>query len=175
VTQGAATNRLVVGAVAAFVFSLLLALAAAWLLTDYYWYGEDLDLLVWPIAPFVAVSSVVFGTTSMRAQGEGAISVAPDGRQGALDGLRGEGAASRETLAEPGHGLLRPQGNEPGCPICLGDENADGVGAEVDPGEKPAHLGRAEARPRSEATVVRSVSRPTGFSTTASIPCSAIV
>ena len=37
-------------------------------------------------------------------------------------------------------------------------------------GEEPAHLGRAEARPRSVATVARSVSRPTGFSTTASMP-----
>jgi hypothetical protein len=76
VTQGAATDRLVVGAVAAFVFSLLLALAAAWLLTDYYWYGEDLDLFVWPIASCALVSSVVFGTTSLRAQGEGALRVA---------------------------------------------------------------------------------------------------
>jgi hypothetical protein len=73
VTRPAAADRLVVGAVAAFVFSLVLALAAAWLLTDYYWYGEDLDLLVWPIASFALVSSVVFGTTSMRAQGEGAL------------------------------------------------------------------------------------------------------
>ena len=38
------------------------------------------------------------------------------------------------------------------------------------PGEEPRHLERAEARPRSEATVARSVSSPTGFSTTASIP-----
>ena len=73
VTRPAATDRVVVGAVAAFVFSLLPALAAAWLLTDYYWYGEDLDLFVWPIASFALVSSVVFGTTSMRAQDEGAL------------------------------------------------------------------------------------------------------
>ena len=72
-TQPAATDRLVVGAIAAFVFSLLLALAAAWVLTDYYWYGEDLDLFVWPIASFALVSSVVFGTTGMRAHGEGAL------------------------------------------------------------------------------------------------------
>ena len=72
-TQPAATDRLVVGAVAAFGFSLLLALAAAWQLIDYYWYGEDLDLFVWPIASFALVSSVVFGTTSMRARGEGAL------------------------------------------------------------------------------------------------------
>jgi hypothetical protein len=73
VTPGAATDRLVVGAVAAFVLSLLLALAAAWLLTDYYWHGEDLDLFVWPIASFALVASVVFGATSLRAEGEGAL------------------------------------------------------------------------------------------------------
>lgn len=62
-----------VAVAAAFGLSLLLALTTAWLLTDYYWYGEDLDLFVWPIASFVAVSSVAFGTTSMRAQSEGAL------------------------------------------------------------------------------------------------------
>ena len=72
-TQTAATDRQVVGAIAAFVFSLLLALVAAWLLADYYWYGEDFDLFVWPIASFALVSSVSFGATSLRAQSAGAL------------------------------------------------------------------------------------------------------
>ncbi len=103
-------------------------------------------------------------------QGLGAVPVAADGHQGPLDGFRGERAARRESFAEARDGLVGPKRDEPGGRIGLGDEKADGVRTEIDPGEKPAHLGRAEARPRSVATVARSVSRPTGFSTTVSIP-----
>ena len=59
--------------------------------------------------------------------------------------------------------------------IRLRDEDADGVRPEVDRGERSSHRRRAEARSISVATVARSVSRPTGFSTTASMPCASRV
>jgi hypothetical protein len=52
----------------AFVLSLMAAVAAVAGLVDYFWYGEDLDLLVWPVAVFVVVALAVFATTSARAR-----------------------------------------------------------------------------------------------------------
>ena len=45
----------------AFGLSLIVALVAAWRLVEHFWYGEDLDLFVPPVAGFVLVATVVFG------------------------------------------------------------------------------------------------------------------
>ena len=39
----------------AFGLSLIVALVAAWRLVEHFWYGEDLDLFVPPLAGFVLV------------------------------------------------------------------------------------------------------------------------
>ena len=52
----------------AFGLSLIVALVAAWRLVEHFWYGEDLDLFVPPVAGFVLVVTVVFGVSYARAQ-----------------------------------------------------------------------------------------------------------
>ena len=48
----------------AFGLSLIVALVAAWRLVEHFWYGEDLDLFVPPLAGFVLVATLVFGLAS---------------------------------------------------------------------------------------------------------------
>ena len=50
----------------AFGLSLIVALAAAWRLVEHFWYGEDLDLFVPPVAGFVLVAAVVFAVADAR-------------------------------------------------------------------------------------------------------------
>ena len=50
----------------AFGLSLIVALVAAWRLVEHFWYGEDLDLFVPPVAGFVLVATVVFAVADAR-------------------------------------------------------------------------------------------------------------
>ena len=52
----------------AFGLSLIVALVAAWRLVEHFWYGEDLDLFVPPLAGFVLVATLIFGLAYARAQ-----------------------------------------------------------------------------------------------------------
>jgi hypothetical protein len=52
----------------AFVLSLIVALVAAWRLVEHFWYGEDLDLFVPPVAGFVLVATMVFALADARAR-----------------------------------------------------------------------------------------------------------
>ena len=52
----------------AFGLSLIVALVAAWRLVEHFWYGEDLDLFVPPLAGFVLVATLVFGLAYARAR-----------------------------------------------------------------------------------------------------------
>jgi len=52
----------------AFGLSLVLALGTAWTLVEHFWYGEDLDLFVPPVAGFVMVATIVFAAADVRAR-----------------------------------------------------------------------------------------------------------
>ena len=52
----------------AFGLSLIVALVAAWRLVEHFWYGEDLDLFVPPLAGFVLVATLIFGLAYARAR-----------------------------------------------------------------------------------------------------------
>jgi hypothetical protein len=52
----------------AFGLSVIVALVAAWRLVEHFWYGEDLDLFVPPVAGFVLVAALIFGLAYARAR-----------------------------------------------------------------------------------------------------------
>ncbi|MGB9364464.1 MAG: hypothetical protein WCE79_00480 [Xanthobacteraceae bacterium] len=52
----------------AFGLSLIVALVAAWRLAEHFWYGEDLDLFIPPVAGFVLAITMVFAVADARAR-----------------------------------------------------------------------------------------------------------
>jgi hypothetical protein len=59
--------------------SLIVALVAAWRLVEHFWYGEDLDLFVPPLAGFVLVATLIFGLAYARARSGRSFNVAAIG------------------------------------------------------------------------------------------------
>jgi hypothetical protein len=52
----------------AFGLSLIVAFVAAWRLVEHFWYGEDLDLFVPPVAGFVLIATMAFAAADSRAR-----------------------------------------------------------------------------------------------------------